>query len=59
MVIVKIQRKEHLTQEGLIKILALKAAMNRGLSEKLKLAFPGVVPVNRPIVELHKTIHPQ
>ena len=45
------RRKEHLTQEGLIKIIAIKASMNRGLSEKLKLYFPDVVPVVRPIVE--------
>ena len=36
--------KEHLTPEGLIKIVAIKASMNIGLSEKLKVAFPDVVP---------------
>ena len=51
-----VRRKEHLTKEGLIKILAIKASMNLGLSEKLKLAFPDVVPVERPEVELPKTI---
>ena len=43
-------RKEHLTLKGLQKIVALKAAMNLGLSEKLQLAFPDVVIVERPIV---------
>ena len=33
-----IQRKEHLSLEGLLKIVAIKASMNQGLSEKLKLA---------------------
>ena len=46
-------RKEHLTLEGLQKIVALKAAMNRGLSEKLKFrpCIPNVVPVERARVE--------
>jgi hypothetical protein len=42
--------KEHLTLEGLHKILALKASFNLGLSEKLKLAFPEVIPAPRPLV---------
>ncbi len=42
---------EHLTIEGLIKILALKASLNLGLSENLKVAFPNVIPVKRPLVE--------
>ena len=50
--------KEHLTPEGLRKIVAIKASMNLGLSEKLKSAFPDVVPVPRPIVEPSKTIDP-
>ena len=42
--------KEHLTLEGLRKIIALKASFNLGLSEKLKLDFPDVIPVVRPLV---------
>lgn len=42
--------KEHLTLEGLRKIIALKASFNLGLSEKLKLDFPDVIPVARPLV---------
>ena len=49
---------EHLTIDGLRKIVALKAAMNLSLSDKLKTAFPHVVPFNRPVVELPKTIDP-
>ena len=45
------ERGEHLTLDGLNKIVAIKASMNRGLSEKLKLAFPDVVPVIRPLVK--------
>ena len=43
--------KEHLTKDGLIKIVAIKASINRGLSEKLKSAFPDVVPVVRPLLK--------
>ena len=32
--------KPHLTENGLYKIVAIKASMNRGLSPELKLAFP-------------------
>jgi hypothetical protein len=42
---------EHLTQEGLNKILAIKASINRGLSDELKAAYPNTKPVIRPQVE--------
>ena len=43
-------KKEHLTIEGLHKIVSLKTSMNLGISPKLKSAFPDVIPVPRPIV---------
>jgi len=47
-----INRKEHLTEEGLIKIVNIKASLNNGLSDKLKTIFPNAVPVPRvPITE--------
>lgn len=52
------KNKEHLTLEGLLGIVALKASMNLGLSDKLILAFPDVVPMKRPEVELPLTIDP-
>jgi hypothetical protein len=42
--------KEHLTLEGLYQIVAIKAALNRRLSDKLKSAFPDILPVPRPLV---------
>lgn len=49
-----IKLKEHLTKDGLDKIVAIKASINRGLpqSEEFKTAFPHVIPVNRPLVTL-------
>ena len=56
MIFYMIKRKVHLTKDGIPKIVALKASINLGLSEKLKSAFPDVVPVVRPLVEAPKTI---
>ena len=53
-----IKMKEHLTDEGLEKIVALKASMNLGLSQKLKVAFSYVVPINRPIVKIPDNFNP-
>ncbi|RMZ69660.1 hypothetical protein GMOD_00010331 [Pyrenophora seminiperda CCB06] len=46
-VLMIIDRKEHLTEQGLRRIVAIKAAMNLGLSDKLKEAFLDIVPVKR------------
>ena len=58
-VFILIKNKEHLTPEGLRKIIAIRAAMNLGLSDKLSTAFSDVVWAERPLVELPKTIDPQ
>ena len=58
LIVEKIKRKEHLTFDGLRQILALKAAMNLGLSDVLKKAFPDVAPVVRPLVENAKIPDP-
>jgi hypothetical protein len=42
-----IKLKEHLTLEGLNKLVAIKASMNKGLSPQLKAAFPNITPVQR------------
>lgn len=44
------QRREHLTIEGICKIVALKAYINRGLSDELKLAFPNQVPASSRLI---------
>nr|ACV41171.1 ribosomal protein 3/homing endonuclease-like fusion protein [Ophiostoma megalobrunneum] len=45
-----IKNKDHLTKEGLNKILAIRASINLGLSDDLKEAFPNIIPVERPLV---------
>lgn len=37
-----IKNKEHLTQNGIDKLLVIKSSMNKGLSPELKLAFPHI-----------------
>lgn len=44
-------RKEHLTLEGLNKVIAIKASINKGLASELNKAFPDIIPVPRPLIE--------
>jgi hypothetical protein len=41
-------KNEHLNVEGLIKILSLRASLNRGFSDKLLIFFPNIVKVIKP-----------
>ena len=41
----------HLTQDGLNNIINIKASMNKGVSDKLKQAFPSLAPVVRPVLK--------
>ena len=49
--------KEHLTIEGLHKIVGIKASLNRGLSSELKFAFPSITPIGR-VATTKKTLNP-
>lgn len=40
--------KEHLTQEGLYKLVSIKGSLNLGLSSELKSAFPDVTNIYKP-----------
>ena len=42
-----VMSKEHLNKEGILKIVSLRASLNLGLSEEIKLAFPNVIPTVR------------
>ena len=53
-----ISKKEHITLEGLQKILAIKASMNLGLSNEIKAAFPEIIPIQRPLVNNTKIPDP-
>jgi len=43
-----IKSQEHLTEEGLLKLVGIKAALNLGLPLNLKEAFPKIEQYNRP-----------
>jgi len=54
-----VDRKEHLTPEGFHKILAIRASINNGLSEELKVAFPDITPILKPTISVPETIDPE
>lgn len=54
-----IQNKEHLTEQGLQKIVAIRASLNLGLSAVLKEAFPKIIPVPRPLITDQNVPYPQ
>ena len=53
-----ISHKNHLTLEGLQEIVNIKAVLNKGLSDKLKL-FPDTQIAIRPLFPLSKTVDTQ
>jgi len=52
------ENKEHLTLDGLQRIINIKATINWGLSDVLREAFPNTIPVKRPLVEVAKILDP-
>jgi len=53
------QLKEHLTLQGIQKIINIRATLNFGLSKELQLMFPETIPVPRPLREICVIPHPQ
>jgi len=49
--------KEHISKEGLNKIVALKGVMNKKLKEELKIAFPDHIPLIRPSYLKHSACY--
>ncbi len=55
-----ISKKEHLTEEGLKKLVAIRASINQGLSELLRTSFPSCIPVEKPqFTREVDNLHPQ
>ena len=48
----------HLTEEGLLQIINLKASINLGLSNLQKSNFPNYKPVARPVINTTKIPDP-
>ena len=53
-----INNKEHLTLEGLQKLLAIKGSLNLGFSDEIKTNFPNIKTIERPLVAQPKIIDP-
>jgi len=53
-----INNKSHLTNKGILELVALKAVIIRGLSKDLIVAFPDIIPALRPEVLLPKIVDP-
>ena len=53
-----LKTKAHLNREGFHKILSIKAAINLGLSDELRLSFPDIKAVNKPLVQNRDIINP-
>jgi hypothetical protein len=53
-----IEQKEHLTEAGFNKILALKYNLNKSLPAELKTAFPNIVPIARPEYKIIEVPNP-
>lgn len=53
-----VNKKEHLTLEGLQIIVALRASLNLGLSDQLKEAFSNVIPVPKPVATNQQILDP-
>lgn len=47
-----IDKKLHLTEIGLLKLVGIKSVLNWGLSEKFKETFPNMIAVVRPKVNI-------
>ena len=56
--LILINKGEHLTNEGLNKIISIKASINLGFSEMLITAFPNILSIPRPLVKLPENLNP-
>jgi len=50
-VVNNMEKERHLTVEGLNKIMSIKAVINKGVSDRLNLAFPNIEPILRPEIK--------
>jgi len=57
-IVLMMDNKEHLTMQGLKKIISIRASLNKGLTPLLTSSFPDIIPCERPKVELPKNFDP-
>jgi len=51
-------KKAHLSMEGLLKIINIKASMNLGISDTVKTEILSITPIKRPLIEIHNIPNP-
>jgi hypothetical protein len=56
MIVELINKGKHLDEEGIIRIVSLKASLNKGLSGNLKINFPNIIGVEKPKVNIPLTV---
>ena len=54
-----ILNKEHLTEEGFLKILSYYASINKGVSKKVKKYYPDIISVGKPGISLPENLNTQ
>nr|YP_010390835.1 LAGLIDADG endonuclease [Fusarium brasilicum]UPX01629.1 LAGLIDADG endonuclease [Fusarium brasilicum]UPX01681.1 LAGLIDADG endonuclease [Fusarium brasilicum]UPX01835.1 LAGLIDADG endonuclease [Fusarium cortaderiae] len=54
-----ILNKEHLSEEGFLKVLSYYAYINTGVSKKVQKYYPNIIPADKPDTFLPETLHPQ
>jgi len=50
-------KNKHLNEDDLIKTINLKASLNNGLSDELKINFPNVIKLDKPKVIIYNDIN--
>nr|AMX22268.1 LAGLIDADG endonuclease [Cryphonectria parasitica] len=58
-IVLMMEKGEHLKKEGLQSIVNIRATLNLGLSEVLKIAFPDTIPVVRFLISKQEIPHPE
>lgn len=51
-IVILMHNKQHLNTKGLNKIISFKASLNKGLTTLLKIHFPNITPVVRPVIKI-------
>jgi hypothetical protein len=56
MIVELMNKGKHLNEDGLFQIINLKASLNNGLPDRLKISFPKYTKLDKPKVNIPNTI---
>lgn len=57
-IVLLMEKGEHKSLPGFLKIFSLKAILNKGLPETVKAEFPKIIPVNVPELKIPSNLNP-